>query len=77
MHHYAIQKVNGRAFKIPVERDGSIDVDVLCRLANIAPNRALVLQRSDGSNLVVNRGNKIKVAPHSFFVDAPTHVRGR
>lgn len=76
MQHLAIQTVNGRPVKIPTDPDGSIDVDILCRLANIAPERALVLQRSDGSNLVVNRGQKIKIQPRSFFVDAPTHTRG-
>jgi hypothetical protein len=77
MQHFAIQRVNGRPVKVPVEPDGSVDVDVLCRLASIAPDRALVLQRPDGSNLVVNRGQKMKVQPRSCFVDAPTHTRGR
>lgn len=77
MQHYAIQRVNGHPVKVPVERDGSIDVDVLCGLASIPQGRTLVLQRPDGSNLVVNRGNKIKVAPGSLFLDAPAHTRGR
>jgi hypothetical protein len=76
MTHCAIQKVNGRAIEVPVEPDGSIEVDVLCELANIPPNRTLLLQCPDGTNQIVNRGQKIKVRPRSFFVDAPAHTRG-
>lgn len=74
----AIQKVNvnGRPVQVPIEPDGAIDVNMLCHLASIAPNRALVLQRPDGSNVVINRGQKIKVQPRSFFIDAPQHTRG-
>ena len=61
MQHYAIQHVNGQPVSVPTAPDGSIDVDVLCGLANIAPDRALVLQQPNGSNLVVNRGQRIKV----------------
>lgn len=77
MQHHAIQQVNGRPVKVPLERDGSISVDVLCKLANIAPGRALVLQRPDGTNELVARGQKLSVQPRAQFVDAPTHERGR
>ncbi|HNQ22527.1 MAG TPA: hypothetical protein PKK06_05475 [Phycisphaerae bacterium] len=76
MQHYAIQHVNGQPLKVPVAPDGSIDVDVLCQLANVAPDRALVLQRPDGSNQLVPRGQKLTVRPGAQFVDAPTHRRG-
>ena len=76
MQQYAIQHVNGRSLQVPLERDGSIDVDLLRQLANIAPDRALVLQRSDGSNQLIPRGQKLKVQPRSQFVDAPVHRRG-
>jgi hypothetical protein len=76
MKYLTVQRVNGKPVEVPMSPDGSIDVDVLCQLANLPANRTLVLQRPDGSNVVVNRGQKIKVQPRSFFIDAPQHKRG-
>ena len=73
---YAMQKVNGRPYQVPVLRDGSIDADVLRALAKIPPDRVLVLQQPDGANVVVPPGQKVKVRPDACFVDAPRHVRG-
>lgn len=76
MRQFAIQHVNEKSVKVPLERDGSIDVDVLCQLAGIAPGRALVLQKPDGTNQLVPRGRKLRVQPRAQFMDAPLHRRG-
>lgn len=76
MHQYAIQKVNGRPYHVPVQSDGRISVEDLCRLANVGSNRVLVRQQPDGTNELVNRGDCIRVDPRAQFIDAPVHVRG-
>lgn len=77
MLQYAIQKVNGQPVQVPVRADGTIDIDDLCRAAQVAPNRALVLQQPDGTNQIVPRGHRVRVDPRACFIDAPLHTRGR
>ena len=68
--------INGETYDIPTNADGSIDADVVRKAAGIAPDRPLLLQRSDGSNIVINPGQKITVRPEEQFTDAPAHTRG-
>lgn len=76
MQQYAIQQVSGQRVQVPVAEDGTIDEDALRQSANIPSDRALVLQRSDGTNLLVNPGQRLRVSPGDRFFDAPRHTRG-
>ena len=68
--------INGREFEIPTSRDGSINSDVLRRAASIPPDRPLVLQRDNGSNEIINPGEKIRPGSADHFSDMPAHRRG-
>jgi hypothetical protein len=68
--------VNGMEINVPTESDGRIDSDVLRRMSGIDDSRPLILKRCDGSNEVINPGEKIKVNPDQYFQDMPLHTRG-
>jgi hypothetical protein len=68
--------INGEEYEIPTNADGSIDSDVVRKAAGIPPDRPLLLQRSDGSNRVINPGEHITVRPEEHMTDAPAHTRG-
>ena len=68
--------VNGRIVELPTEADGSIREDLLRRAAGIAADRALIVQMPDGSNRVVNQGERLPVTDDQSFLDAPKHKRG-
>jgi hypothetical protein len=68
--------VNGRIVELEPEPDGSVNSDELRRAANIQQDRQLILQLPDGDSRVINPGEKVRVPPQQFFVDAPAHKRG-
>jgi hypothetical protein len=68
--------VNGRIVELPVGPDGSVDFDVLRRAAGIPSDRQLILQSPDGSNRIINPGERRRLAYGECSVDAPAHVRG-
>ena len=68
--------VNGRIVELPTDPDGSIREDLLRRAAGIAADRALIVQMPDGSNRVVNQGERLPVTDDQSFLDAPKHKRG-
>lgn len=70
------QFINGREYDVPVQPDGSIDSEDLKRFASIPENRSLVLKRQDGSNYLVNPGDRVIVRPGEHYADAPYHTRG-
>ena len=68
--------VNGKIVELSTQADGSLDADALRNAAGIDPNRAFVVQMPDGSNRVVNPGERLSAAPDQCFTDAPKHKRG-
>lgn len=71
-----IHRINGRQFDLPVGTDGTVDSDAIRQIAQIPSNRALIMQRGDGTNFVVNPRTKVRVDPADSFIDAPTSVYG-
>lgn len=72
-----IQMINGRRVEVPTTSDGVIDADTLRRVSGVPADRVLVLQLPDGGNKLVNPGEKLRLAPEQYFLDAPQHTRGR
>ena len=70
------QFINGREYDIPTRSDGTIDVDTLRRAVGIPSNRALVMQKQDGTNQIINSGQRLKVNPGQHYSDMPVHRRG-
>lgn len=70
------QMINGHLVEVSTESDGSVDSDILRMAAKIPSDRPLILQMPDGSNKIINPGEKVKVAPEQHFTDAPAHKRG-
>ena len=68
--------INGREFEVRANADGSVPADDIRRAAGIPSDRALVLKRPDGSNQVINPGEKIYAASGGHFADMPSHRRG-
>ena len=68
--------VNGKIVELTTEPDGSIRADDLMRAAGIPAGREFIIQMPDGSNRVVNQGEKLSGNEEQFFVDAPKHKRG-
>lgn len=67
--------MNGELYDLPTDRDGSVDSDDLRRVAGVTADRPLIVQRSEGNQLV-NPGEKLRVKPGEHFLDAPAHRRG-
>ena len=70
------QMVNGRVIQVPTDTDGGLDSDSLREAAGVPHERPLILQLPDGSNQLINPGEKLKVKPDQYFTDAPAHRRG-
>lgn len=68
--------VNGKMFELPTEPDGSVDSNRLRKAAGIPDDRPLILQMPDGSNRVINPGERVYLRPGEAVIDAPEHVRG-
>ena len=71
-----IHMVNGRPINVPLGSDGKVDSDDLREVAGIDKSRTLVLQLPNGSNQMVNPGEKLMLDPGSHFADHPDHIRG-
>ena len=70
------QMINGRLVELQTDRNGGIDSGLLRRAAGIPDDRPLILQMPDGSNKIVNPGERVSVSPTQSFIDAPAHKRG-
>lgn len=70
------QMINGRLVDVPTDHDGSFNSNDLRRAAGVPEDRPLILQLPDGTNQLINHGEKLKVQPNQFFTDAPAHTRG-
>ena len=70
------QMVNGRIVELRTEPDGSIQTDALWRAAGIPANRQLIHQRRNGGNRIINHGERLRLDPEEYFIDAPPHERG-
>ncbi len=68
--------VNGQLFELPTEPDGSVDSNRLRKASGIPEDRPLILQMPDGSNRVINPGERVYLRPGEAVIDAPEHVRG-
>jgi hypothetical protein len=69
--------INSREYDIPTNSDGTIDADALRRAAGVPSNRALILKKTDGSNDIVNPGQKLQIQPGQHFSDMSLHRRGK
>ena len=70
------QMVNGQVVEVPSEPGGRIDSDALRLAAGVPEDRPLIMQMPDGNNQLVNPGEKLRINPGQYFVDAPFHRRG-
>lgn len=68
--------INGKVLELPSSSDGSVDADTLYRLANVPRDRVLVLQRPNGQNVVVNRGDSVRVNPQDHVAVTHNGKRG-
>jgi len=68
--------VGGREIYVPSEREGNIDVRQVREAAGIPQDRALILQRPSGENIVTPRRGHIMVDPYTHFIEAPVARRG-
>lgn len=70
------QFINGQEHEIPVNPDGTISVEVVRRRAGIPSGRAIIMKKPDGSNEVINSGEKLMINPDQHLCDMPITVRG-
>lgn len=68
--------VNNRVVEVQTQPDGTISTDDLRRAAGIAPDREFILQTPDGSNRIVNPGERLSLGAPQNFCSAPKHKRG-
>jgi hypothetical protein len=71
------QRINGMQVRVPVDADGTIGTDDLRRVGGIRQNRPLILQQADGTNRFINPGERLRVKPGQYYLDAPLHDRGQ
>ena len=71
-----IHMVNGRQVNVPLDSDGKLDSYNLRKIAGIDKSRSLILQMPDGSNQIINPGEKLMLNPGSHFSDQPGSIRG-
>lgn len=71
------QFINGREMNVPTQQDGSVYVEDIYSAAAIPATRALIRQKKDGSNELLNPGDRIQVHPDDYYIDAPTGKRGK
>jgi hypothetical protein len=69
--------INGKQISIPVAADGTAPADVLREAAGIPSNRALILHQPNGSNQLVNPGQRVQCGDLPHFSDVPQAVLGR
>ncbi len=68
--------INGKVVEVRTQADGSVEARDLRRAAGLKDDRQLILQLPDGSNRVINPGEKLQVSPDQYFRDIPNHTRG-
>ena len=69
--------MNGRKVHVPTDGSGQIDSDDVRRGAGVDDERPLVLSKSDGTNVVINPGERLLAADGDSLMDMPLHKRGR
>jgi len=72
-----IRRINGMDVEILTDADGMIDSDDLWARGGIPANRRLILQRRDGRNEIINRGQKVRIRPEDHVIDAAITIRGK
>jgi hypothetical protein len=70
------QFVNGHLVDVPTDSNGSMDSDALRKACGIPASRPLIMQNPDGSNKLINPGEKLQVNPGQRYLDSPIHERG-
>ena len=68
--------MNTEAHEIPTNSDGTIDADELRKRGCIPKNRALIIEKPNGANEIINPGQKLMVKPGEYVSDMPLHIRG-
>jgi hypothetical protein len=66
----------GKKYTVPTAEDGSIHEAAIREAISVAGDRVLIRQRGDGSNEVINPGQKLFVEPDDRFKDQPIRERG-
>jgi hypothetical protein len=68
--------INGRFVELRSNPDGSVDTDQLRKLGGIPDGSPLIHQLPDGSNRVINPGEKVRIPANQYFTHMPAHIRG-
>ena len=69
--------VNGRLVEIPSPQGDYCNTDELRVVADIPPDRTLILQQPDGENRVLAQRDYFSFPEGFSLIDVPTHKRGR
>ena len=67
-------RVNGKMVEVPRTHEGTIDTAALAASADISGRRAMIVQRADGGNEMLNPYTPLK--PGDVILDAPITERG-
>ncbi len=68
--------VGGREIHVPSDSDGNVDVRQVRQAAGIPDDRALIVQRPSGENVITPRRGRITIDPYSHAMEAPIARRG-
>jgi len=69
-------QINDKVYDIPTNPDGTFDVNTIRDIADIPPDRVLILQNKDGSNRIINPNEKVNINPEDCISDLAPTVRG-
>jgi hypothetical protein len=68
--------VNGREREVPSDERGNVQAVDVRRAANVPDNRAIIMQKPTGENMIVPKNGHIAIDPYANFIDSPTARRG-
>jgi hypothetical protein len=64
-------RINSKYCQVPMQEDGSVQSDDIRQQGGIPANRALIVKRADGSNFLINPGERVPVSCDDDFADVP------
>lgn len=70
------RRVNGMWVDIPTDSSGRVNSDELRQAAAIPSDRAMILHRQSGQNVVVSPHAWVRTEEGDSFSDAPLTIRG-
>ena len=68
--------INGQEIDVPADADGSVSSEIIRGAGNLDSARVLMQRSPDGSNKIINPGERVYVGPYDHFDSAPAHKRG-